>query len=235
MSFKYSIVIPCYNEEKGLDSLLKAIVNFPKYHDVEFILVENGSTDGSRNIFKSRNEFDQTRIKSVFIDKNQGYGYGIKKGLSVATGDYVGWVHADLQLPLEDLIQFFDYSDSKSYGHLFMKGIRSNRPFIDSFFTFCMGVFESLLFQRHMYDVMAMPILFSRDMLESFDEFPDDFSIDIYVYVIALKNGYEIYRKPIHLKEREFGDSSWNTGLKSRVKQSKKMIDGSIAIRRKIK
>lgn len=232
MSVKYSIVIPCYNEEKGLDKLLEEIKRFSSKYDVEFVLVENGSTDGSRHLFEKRTEFDQRRIKSVFIDKNQGYGYGIKKGLLAATGDYVGWMHADLQVPLEDLIQFFEYSSDRKSSQLFMKGIRSNRPFIDSFFTFCMGIFETMLFRKHMFDVMAMPIIFSRDMLENIDNYPDDFSIDIYVYVLALYNNYEIYRKPIHLKEREFGDSSWNSGLMSRIKQSKKMVDGSIMIRR---
>lgn len=232
MSSKYSIVIPCYNEEKGLDALINAICNFDNKYDVEFILVENGSKDNSREIFLNRKEFDDIKIKKVLIDVNQGYGYGIKQGLKIASGDFVGWIHADLQLPLEELYQFFEYANDKNNIHIFMKGIRHSRPFVDTFFTKGMGIFETLLFKTYLYDVMAMPIIFHKDLLKYYDKFPNDFSVDIFVYALSKKLKYEIYRKKINQKNREFGDSSWNTGFISRIKQSKKMIDGSLKIRR---
>ena len=50
---KYSIVIPCYNEEKNLPDLIDSLKSFPEKYNVQFILVENGSADGSRNYMKS--------------------------------------------------------------------------------------------------------------------------------------------------------------------------------------
>lgn len=232
----YSIVIPCYNEEKGLDTLLDAIVEFPKEHDMEFVLVENGSLDNSRNFFENSIKFNDKRIKKVYVDVNQGYGYGILQGLKVAKGDYVGWLHADLQVRLNELEKFIQYGNTyKQDVPLFMKGLRSKRPFIDSFFTFNMGIFETLLFRKHLYDVMAMPVLFNRKMMDEFKEPPYDFSLDIYAYALAKKLKYNIYREDIELQLREFGDSSWNKGLISRIKQSIKMIKGSMQVRRLLK
>lgn len=92
---KYSIVIPCYNEEKNLPDLIDSLKSFPEKYNVQFILVENGSADGSRNYMKSIEDQAMPKIQFVWVDQNQGYGYGIQQGLKVAEGDYVGWIHAE--------------------------------------------------------------------------------------------------------------------------------------------
>ena len=49
---KYSIVIPCYNEEENLPKLVSSITEFAKGRDLEFVLVENGSKDNSYMLMK---------------------------------------------------------------------------------------------------------------------------------------------------------------------------------------
>jgi len=231
---KYSIVIPCYNEEKNLVNLVDALDKFPKKYDVEFILVENGSLDGSRKLLKNLKKIDGKRIKTTNVDVNQGYGYGIKQGLKLATGDYVGWIHADLQLDPEELCQFFDYLNKQSTPKYLMKGERHNRKVIEYIFTYGMGFVDSLIFKKHMYDVMSMPVIFSRDLLKYYNEFPNDFSLDIYIYAKANELGYKIVHLPVTIVNRKEGKSSWNTGLKSRIKQSNKMFKASIDVSKKI-
>ena len=51
---KYSIILPCYNEAENLMDLVNIINKFPKKYKAEFILVENGSTDNSREIFEKQ-------------------------------------------------------------------------------------------------------------------------------------------------------------------------------------
>ena len=85
---KYSIVIPCYNEEKNLPDLISSLKTFPDNYQVEFILVENGSVDGSRNYMKQIEADVAPKIRFVWVDQNQGYGYGIQQGLKEASGDY---------------------------------------------------------------------------------------------------------------------------------------------------
>ena len=98
-----------------------------------------------------------------------------------------------------------------------------------------MGLYDSILFQHHMSNVMAMPVIFNRELLDYINLFPYDYTIDIFVYGLALKKNYKIQHLPIYLKSREKGVSSWNTGFASRIKQSKKMINGSRKVKKSLK
>ena len=104
----FSLVLPCYNEEKNIESLLNAISKLKKLHDdLEIIVVENGSTDDSLHKIKNHPIYENNFIRLVEIKKNLGYGYGIMAGINKSTGQYVGWCHADLQNNLEDIYNIF--------------------------------------------------------------------------------------------------------------------------------
>ena len=168
---KYSIVIPCYNEEKNLPDLIDSLKSFPDKYDVQFILVENGSVDGSRNYMRSIEDQVMPKIQFVWEDQNQGYGYGIQQGLKVAEGDYAGWIHADMQMNPHDLTKFFDYLES--YGKeekLFLKGYRRNRKMVEYAFSYGMGVFETLMFRTKMCEVMSMPFIVPAEMTNIVDQ-----------------------------------------------------------------
>lgn len=232
---KYSIILPCYNESESLDNLIKIIKKFPKKYKCEFILVENGSTDDSKKFFDTCEAFDDKYIRKVYVKKNQGYGYGIIQGLKESRGEYVGWLHSDLQYNPMDLTSFFDYIENHSGEKLLLKGKRKNRKIVEYIFTFGMGVYDSLLFRHKMSNVMAMPVIFNKELLDYIDKFPYDYTIDIFIYGLALKKDYNVVHLPIYLKNREKGVSSWNTGFVSRIKQSKKMIDGSRYVKKELK
>lgn len=231
---KYSIILPCYNEADNLIELVKLINKFPKKYKIEFILVENGSTDNSKEIFEKQISFDNKYLRAVYVKENKGYGFGIIQGLKEATGDYVGWLHSDLQYNPLDLVPFFDYIENHKDEKILLKGKRKNRKIVEYIFTFGMGVYDSILFKKRMTNVMAMPVIFNRELLKFLSDFPLDFTIDIYVYALAQNKGYKVVHLPISLKNREKGKSSWNNGFISRVKQSKKMMDGSIKVKKMI-
>ena len=105
---KYSIVIPCYNEEENLPRLLESIQELAIGQNIEFLLVENGSKDNSYAIMKSLVP-NVPNVRIVKVDVNQGLGYGIYQGIKQAQGEYIGWMHADLQTPISDIKQLFSY------------------------------------------------------------------------------------------------------------------------------
>src|SRR6185312_6890896 len=91
-----SLVIPCYNEAANLPLLLERCGKLSANPDTEIILVDNGSTDATPAVLENLlPEFP--RCRSVRVQKNQGYGFGILSGLAAAEGDILGWTHADLQ------------------------------------------------------------------------------------------------------------------------------------------
>lgn len=229
---KYSIVIPCYNEEENLPNLIRSISEFAKGRDLEFVLVENGSKDNSFVLMKEQTK-DKDFIRIVKVVVNQGYGFGLHQGIKAASGDYIGWIHADLQLPLADVSQFLDRIDSYDGSEkLFLKGTRHNRSFADYFFTYGMTCFESVLFGRWLFDIGAIPVFFDRSLLALLEKVPKDFSVELFIYNKAKAHGYKVERLPVHLLKREKGKSSWNTGLMSRIKQSMRIIKASFNIKK---
>ena len=232
---KYSIIIPCYNEEKNLPELVKRLLPIRDAYPVEFILVENGSRDQSRRYFKEQIEGKYPQIETVYVDQNQGYGYGIQQGLQAAGGEYLGWLHADMQSRPEDLAAFFKEIERHSPEEkLFLKAHRTNRSPYELVFTYGQAVFTSVLFQRLMTDVAAVPFLFSRAMLDEIpiQSMPNDFSIDIFIYWQAVRLHYTVIRPTVEIQQRKHGTSSWNRGLRSRIRTSRRIMRSSIQIRR---
>src|SRR4051812_25089667 len=91
-----SLVIPCYNEAANLPLLLPRCAALTRAGDAEVILVDNGSTDDTAEVLaRSLPEFPGCR--TVRVPTNQGYGFGILRGLEAATAGIIGWTHADMQ------------------------------------------------------------------------------------------------------------------------------------------
>lgn len=230
---KYSIVIPCYNESENLFDMVEKLKCFKNYKETEFVLVENGSQDDSREIFEKKLKLDKKHFKKVYVKKNLGYGYGLQQGLKKASGSYVGWLHADLQVSPNELDKLIEYLESQNFeGCFFLKGNRKNRSLFDCFFTFCMTIYEFFVFHKKMNDIGAIPVLFNRELMNNFKNIPNDFSIELYAYYIAKCNNYQIKRFPVVLNKRLKGKSSWNKGFKSKIRQSKIIMKDSLKIKK---
>ena len=234
---KFSIVIPCYNEIDNLERLTTTIKNNFNNEDIEFILVENGSTDMSRKWFESTSLIDGKLIKACYVDNNIGYGYGIIKGLEQCTGRFVGWIHADFQVsPLEikKVIQLMEKEVENN--NIFIKGKRKNRNISEKLFSVGMSFAMSLILGKAMYDINAVPVVFARELLdEVLCNPPYSLDFDLYMYYFAIKNGYRIKRFDVEYQDRLNGKSSWDAGIKSRIHASVELIKKAIIIRKEIK
>ena len=82
-SMRMSLVIPCYNEARNLPLLVARLRETFVRDDIEAILVDNGSTDDSPAVLDALLR-SPSRIRSVRVEKNQGYGFGILAGLAAA-------------------------------------------------------------------------------------------------------------------------------------------------------
>ena len=216
----FSLVLPCYNEEENIESLLNAITKLQKIHnDLEIIVVENGSTDDSLHKIKNHPIYENNFIRLVEIKKNLGYGYGIMAGINKSTGQYVGWCHADLQNNLEDIYNIFkeNYDELKK-KRVFLKGKRLNRSTIDYFFTFGMSVLVSFLFKCKLSDINAPPKIFPRKFLDFINEPPNDFSLDLYFLLTARLNNYKIIERPLVIYKRVAGEAKGGGTLFTKIK-----------------
>lgn len=90
---KLSVLMPCYNEKDLVTQVVEAVRNSP-YKNIEIILVDDGSTDGTRDILKNLEPLvDQV----IYHDKNLGKGAALKTAIQAATGDIMIIQDADLE------------------------------------------------------------------------------------------------------------------------------------------
>lgn len=228
---KLSLVIPCYNEAANLPLLLDRCRPIALRPDIEIILVDNGSTDASPAVLAELLK-DTPGCRSVRVDVNQGYGFGILSGLRAATGDVLAWTHADLQTnPADALTAFALFRDSASPQTLFVKGRRSGRPAMDVLFTAGMSAFETILTGKPMRDINAQPTMFHRSFFERWTAPPSDFSLDLYAFWRARIAKLTIARIPVMFGERAHGVSHWNTGFAAKWRFIKRTVDYSLRLR----
>ena len=196
---KLSIVIPCYNEEKNIPLILSGFQGVIKRNDVEVIIINNGSTDNSKDMLNNLlPQYSFARV--IGVEKNQGYGFGILSGLKGAKGEYIGWTHGDMQTPPNDILKALEIIEKNNNPkNIYMKGRRKGRPLIDRFFTFGMSVFESMYFSGIFYDINAQPNIFHRSFFEKWNNPPYDFSLDLYAFYMAKRQNLEIIRFPVFL------------------------------------
>ncbi len=91
---KLSIIIPCYNEELTIKKIIEKI-NKQNDIDKEIIIIDDFSTDKTKYILE--NELKNSVHKIIYNSKNFGKGYTIRKGIEIATGDFILIQDADLE------------------------------------------------------------------------------------------------------------------------------------------
>jgi len=91
---KLSIIMPCYNEIHTVDAIVEMFRNVP-YPDKEIIIVDDYSSDGTRERLK--NSIESTVDKVIYHDHNEGKGAALRSGIKAATGDIIIIQDTDLE------------------------------------------------------------------------------------------------------------------------------------------
>ena len=233
MRVRLSLVIPCYNEAKNLPLLLRRCAAVAKLGEIEVILVDNGSTDDSPAVLQTLLP-GYPGCRTIRVEVNQGYGFGILSGLKVAQGKVLAWTHADMQTDPQDALRglaVFDRHDTD----IFVKGTRYGRPLADVAFTVGMSFFETVLLGKSMWDINAQPTMFSRAFFETWQESPHDFSLDLFAYYQARLAGLQVCRFPVLFGERAHGVSHWNVNWAAKRKFIRRTIEFSLQLRKSLK
>ena len=205
--YELSIVIPCYNEDKNIYPLFEKIKKLLEDNNfTEIIIVDNGSTDNTYENVMSSNLYKENKINILKIEKNIGYGHGIMSGVNIAQGQCIGWCHADLQTEPADVVNAY----------------------------IGMSLFASVIFQKKINDINAQPKLFLRSFLSYVKDYPVDFSLDLYLLVIAKTNNYRIINHEVIMKKRLFGEAKGGGNFIGKLKLIKRTFTYIIELRRKL-
>ena len=243
-NLKYSLVIPCYNERGNIPLILDRLDTvFSNRNDIEIILVNNGSTDGSEIEFESRLK-NRTNIKLCNVKKNQGYGFGILSGLKEANGDVLAWTHADMQTDPKDVLTAFDKfkaqadmdKNSNFDPNFMIKGKRINRKPLEALFTYGMQVIAGFLLKTKLDDINAQPKVFSKTFFKKSIEAsaPNDFSLDLFLLYQAQKNGLIVHNVPVNFAARQFGEAKGGGSWRTRIKLIKRTFTYILDLKQKV-
>jgi hypothetical protein len=228
-----SIVIPCFNEKSNIHEIAKQIglIN-TKNTDlkIEFILVNNGSTDGTLEklllLQKDHN------FKIIDLKKNKGYGGGILAGVNKANSNIIAWTHGDLQCDLNDIIiPYKKYKVLLNSERCLIKGKRINRKFFDTFFSKSMAIITSILFVKKFNEINAQPKIFHKNLIKYFFNPPKDFSLDLFILYISKINNYKIIEFPVIYKKRLAGISKGGDSLNGKIKLTFRALKYIIGLR----
>lgn len=216
----FSLVIPCFNEADNLPGLLKRCDKLLKLKKFELILINNGSNDETKKIFKKLKKFKN--LKLINIKKNIGFGSGVMKGLKSSRGKIIGYTHADRQTDPVDFYKCIKKIDLSKNEKLFIKGNRINKlkhgwTYFDIFLTLSQSIFQSIFLFTFMHDIHSQPNIFSKSLIKYKKSYPRDFLIDTYFYYLAKKHNYKINKFDVvfNKKFRGFGSGNNDTFLKN--------------------
>ncbi len=219
---KLSVIIPVYNEEKTISEIIRRVkvVNLKK----EIIIVEDGSTDGTKEILEEvvKQKNDNNEIKLISRSKKSGKGEAIRTGLKYVTGDIVIIQDADLEYDPNDyyaLIQPIVEGKTKVvYGS---RELGKNKKSSLSFFLGgkILSFLTNLLYHAKITDEPTCYKVFKKEVLQDLDLKCKGFEFCPEVTAKLRKKGYEIFELPIHYDPRTI-----KKGKKIRIS------DGVIAI-----
>lgn len=228
-----SLIVPCYNESRSLPELIRRCEAIPDAVDAEVVIVDNGSSDGTAQVL-DEHLHPGTGVRAIRVEKNQGYGFGILSGLRAARGDVLAWTHADLQTDPQDVLRGYDFF-ARHGPNVFVKGRRYGRPLADTAFTVGMSAFETVFLGAPLWDINAQPTMFSRAFFESWKQPPLDFSLDLYAYYMARREGLQVFRFPVHFGARMHGVSHWNVNWAAKRKFIRRTVEFSLQLKKDLK
>jgi len=237
MNPKLSIVLPCYNEAGNLPLILSRLrESFGARQDVEVVLVDNGSKDATAEILAK--ELADPALSFIRVERvkiNQGYGFGIMSGLRAARGEFLAWTHADMQTdPADVLLGWERMLAQAGPNNVFLKGRRVARNPLDALFTFGMSVIASACLGCWLHDINAQPKIFHRRFYEMLKSPPDDFSLDLYVYYLARKSGFQLLLQPVDFAKRRHGEAKGGGSLAGKWRLMKRTWGYIFKLRREI-
>jgi glycosyltransferase involved in cell wall biosynthesis len=215
---KLSVIIPIYNEFKTLEEILKRIKN-QTHIQKEIILIDDFSTDGSRELIK--NKLKSKVQKIILNEKNYGKGYSVRQGIEIAEGDIILIQDADLEYSPTDydkLVNPILNNDADIvYGSRFIGSDEKRVLFFwhtlgNKFLTLLSNVFTNL----NLTDMENCYKVFRSNIIKNIELKENRFGFEPEITAKIAKKDFRIYEVGVKYYGRKYKDGkkiTWKDGF----------------------
>ena len=203
---KLSVVIPCYNEKNTIHKIVKSVKE-SGIKDLEIIIVDDYSTDGTRDILE--NEIKPLVDKIIYHEKNKGKGAALRTGFGEMTGDLAIVQDADLEYdPKEYALLMQPILEGKAdvvYGSRFMGSGPHRAVYFwhmvgNKFLTMLSNMFSNI----NLTDMETCYKMFKKDVIKSINIEEDRFGFEPEITAKIAKKDYIIYEVGISYYGRSY-------------------------------
>jgi len=215
---KLSVIIPCYNEINTLEQIIDRVIAQNLYNK-EIIVIDDYSTDGTREILKTRIE---TKVQKIILNsKNFGKGYSLRQGIKAASGDIILIQDADLEYDPTDYPKLVEpinkgYADVV-YGSRFI-GADEKRIL---FFWHSVGnkiltLFSNIFSNLNLTDMENCYKVFKSEVIKNIDLKENRFGIEPEITAKIAKKNLRIYEVGVKYYGRKYKDGkkiTWKDGF----------------------
>jgi glycosyltransferase involved in cell wall biosynthesis len=215
---KLSVVIPCYNERETIEAVVQAVRSAP-VEEVEIIVVDDGSTDGTRELLKEKSRGWVDKI--VLQDRNRGKGAALRAGFQNATGELVIVQDADLEYdPREYPILIAPILEDRAdvvFGSRFLSG----RPHRVVYFWHMVGnrfltLLSNMFTNLNLSDMESCYKVFRRELLNGITIEENRFGVEPEIIAKIARTGARIYEVGISYYGRTYAQGKkigWKDGF----------------------
>ena len=210
-----SVVMPAYNERETIETIVERVLAVPLR--IELIVVDDGSTDGTRDILKTLQA--KHGFKLVFQPANAGKGSALRRGFEEVTGDLVVIQDADLEYSPEefpDLIELICQGRADVvYGSRFL-GRRRVFLFTHYAGNRLLTLITNVLYNTILTDMETCYKVMRTEVLRSFTLRSNGFGIEPEITAKVFKRGYRVYEVPITYDGRGYDEGkkiTWRDGV----------------------
>jgi glycosyltransferase involved in cell wall biosynthesis len=208
-----SIIIPCYNERATVTEIVQRVRACAP--DAEIVVVDDGSTDGSRDALRELE--GQPNLRILYHDRNRGKGAAVRAGIAAAAGEVILIQDADLEYDPRDyprLLQPIEEGRAEVvYGSRFLGGPRRAMLFWHMVANLLLTLMTNVLFNTILSDMETGYKVFTAKVIKGIPLRARRFDFEPEVTAKVLKRGYRIYEVPITFTPREYWEGK-KIGLK---------------------
>ena len=213
---KITILIPVFNELNTLCKILEKVESIDFYGlEKEIILIDDYSTDGTRELYKDLN------YKVLYHDKNMGKGAALRTGFKEATGDIVTIQDADLEYNPNDLLPLvkavLDNEADVVYGSRFLNIDKSKNFMLTHYLgNKMLTVITNILYGAKLTDMETCYKVFKAEYVKNLDIKSNRFDFEPEITAKILKRGAKLKEIPITYEARSFDEGkkiSWKDGF----------------------